>query len=381
MKKFFYIGLTGLLLFEILNVYFIMPMPGSQKMNSIDFAYFLYTWRWLFRILFGVMIIAGFLISKWKRKRKWVPVISIGLVIAVVYMANFVMAADHMFYQPKNLLMAGAASNRVDTGRLVIGVVINNNAKAYPIRYLGFHHQVQDTVGGKPLIVTYCTVCRTGRVFEPIVNGKYEKFRLVGMDHFNAMFEDATTKSWWRQVTGEAIAGELKGEKLPEVLSKQTSLGEWLRLYPGSLVMQTDSTFIAEYDTTFKYESGKSKSKLTGTDSLSWKDKSWVLGVKAGNRSKAYDWNKLKTERIIRDTINATNILLILAPDNKSFFAFEVPVNDASANMQSDTLFFNNNKYRLDGRGINTSVALKSLPVSQEFWHSWRTFNPGTEKY
>ena len=100
----------------------------------------------------------------------------------------------------------------------------NGEAKAYPIQFLGYHHQVQDTVGGKPMMVTYCTVCRTGRVFEPVVNGKHEKFRLVGMDHFNAMFEDVTTKSWWRQVSGEAITGKLKGQQLPEVHSTQTSL-------------------------------------------------------------------------------------------------------------------------------------------------------------
>ena len=58
--------------------------------------------------------------------------------------------------------------------------------------------------------------------------------------------------------------------------------------------MQADPAFIDSYDTTMKYESGKSKSTLTGTDSLSWKDKSWVIGVKAGKERKAYDWNKLK---------------------------------------------------------------------------------------
>ena len=42
MKKIFYIGVLGFGLFEILNVYFIMPMPGSQQMNSIDLAYFLH---------------------------------------------------------------------------------------------------------------------------------------------------------------------------------------------------------------------------------------------------------------------------------------------------------------------------------------------------
>jgi hypothetical protein len=116
--------------------------------------------------------------------------------------------------------------------------------------FLGYLHQVQDTIGGKPVIVTYCTVCRTGRVFEPVVNGKPEKFRLVGMDHFNAMFEDETTKSWWRQVNGEAITGKLKGQQLPEMFSTQTSLTKWLQLNPASLIMQADSDYIKSYDTT-----------------------------------------------------------------------------------------------------------------------------------
>ena len=103
MKKLFWLGLIGLLLFEIANVYFIMPMPGSQQMNSIDAAYFLYKWRWIFRILFGLMIVAGLFKSTWKRK--WLLIIPIVLVAAVIYMANFKMAADHMFYQPKQLLL------------------------------------------------------------------------------------------------------------------------------------------------------------------------------------------------------------------------------------------------------------------------------------
>jgi hypothetical protein len=195
------------------------------------------------------------------------------------------------------------------------------------------------------------------------------------------MFEDATTKSWWRQVTGEAIAGDLKGEKLPEVLSTQTSLGEWLRLYPNSLVMQTDSSFITSYDTTFKYESGKSKSKLTGTDSLSWKDKSWVIGIKAGDKRKAYDWNQLKIARLIHDKIDDTPILLVLADDDKSFFAFERPDANSLFALSRDTLTLNIHHYRINGHGVDTSFSLKPLPAYQEFWHSWRTFNPNTKKY
>jgi len=321
MKKLFYTGVIGLLLFEVLSVYLIMPMPGSQRMNSIDAAYFLYKWRWVFRLLFTVLIITGLIKSNWKRK--WIPVIPIVALAVIIYMVNFQMAADHMFYQPKQLLMANAVRNKVDSERLVIGVVNNGEAKAYPIRFLGYHHQVEDTIGGEPFLVTYCTVCRTGRVFEPVVNGKPEKFRLVGMDHFNAMLEDADTKSWWRQATGEAITGKLKGHQLPEYLSTQTSLSEWLALNPNSLIMQADPAFTDSYDTTLNYESGKSRKKLTGTDSLSWKDKSWVIGLKVGNERKAYDWNKLKETHLLADEINNTPVLIVLGADDKSFYAFE----------------------------------------------------------
>ncbi len=378
MKKLFWLGLIGLLLFEIANVYFIMPMPGSQDMNSIDLAYFLYTWRWVFRILFGIMIIAGLFRSKWKRK--WLLIIPLALVAAIIYMTNFVMAADHMFYQPSSILLTNAANNKVESNRLVIGVVNNGEAKAYPIRFLGYHHQVKDTVGGKPMIITYCTVCRTGRVFEPLVNGKPEDFRLVGMDHFNAMFEDATTKSWWRQVSGEAITGKLKGQVLPEVFSTQTSLAQWLQLNPNSLIMQEDPAFISSYDTTLKYESGKSKSALTGTDSLSWKDKSWVIGIKAGNERRAYDWNKLFEQRIIQDKTGTTPVLVILAADDKSFFAFERPSENSTFTFSKDTLILNDRHFRLNGTGIDTTLSLKPIPAYQEFWHSWRTFNPETTK-
>ena len=378
MKKFFWLGLIGLLVFEILNVYFIMPMPGSQEMNSIDVAYFLHKWRWVFRILFGILIVVGLFKATWKRK--WLLVIPVAIVAVAAFMANYKMAADHMFYQPNKLLLVRAAENKVDSQRLVIGIVNNGEARAYPIRFLGYHHQVQDSIGGKPVIVTYCTVCRTGRVFEPVVNGKPEQFRLVGMDHFNAMFEDETTKSWWRQVNGEAITGKLKGQKLPEFFSTQMSLAKWLELNPGSLIMQADSGFIKSYDSTGKYESGKSESHLTGTDSLSWKDKSWVIGVKAGKETKAYDWNQLKKERIIHDKIENTPVLIVLAADGKSFFAFERPELSTSFTLENDRLNAGIHHYRIDGKGIDTAFSLKPLPAYQEFWHSWRTFNPGTKK-
>jgi len=378
MKKIFWTGMIGLILFEIANVYFIMPMPGSQQMNSIDLAYFLYRYRWFFRILFAGLLLIGFIKSNWKKK--WTPFIPLVFAAVIIYMTNFKMAADAMFQQPKQLIMADATENKVDTDRLVIGIILNGKAKAYPVQYIGYHHQVQDTLAGKPILVTYCTVCRTGRVYEPVINGVHEHFRLVGMDHFNAMIEDASTKSWWRQATGEAITGKLKGTDLPELMSSQTSLSEWITLHPQTLIMQADPSFIKQYDTTFKFENGKSKSKLTGTDSLSWKNKSWVVGIRIGKETKAYDWNQLKAVRIIQDTLNNTPVLLLLSKDNKSFFAFERPSAVAVFTINNDTLLQNGKRYQINGIGIDTVFTLKAIPAYQEFWHSWQSFHPDSRK-
>ena len=353
-------------------------MPGSQRMNSIEVAYFLFSYRWIFRILFCSIIVISFFKATWRRK--WIPLLILIILSPIVYLVNFKMSADHMFLQTKKLTMADARANTVDTQCLVIGVERNGFAKAYPIQFLGYHHQVLDSLNGQPIMVTYCTVCRTGRVYEPKVNDRMENFRLVGMDHFNAMFEDATTKSWWRQESGEAIAGKLKGERLPEILSTQTSLHQWLQLHPNSLIMQPNESESADY-VSENYENGKSSGGLTGTDSLSWKDKSWVIGVKINHQSKAYDWNKLISQRIIHDNIGNIPVLLVLSSDNKSFFAFERASNIVKFRLQNDTLFNNNQCYKVDGTAIENTPSLKRLSAYQEFWHSWRTFNPDTKVY
>jgi len=381
MKKIFYIGITGILLYEIAKVYFIMPMPGSQQMNSIDAAYFLHTWRWAFRIVCWAMILIGS-VSAYRGKIKWLPGLLLLLVMGITYATNYEMAADTMFYQPQSLLMQDAAANKIDAERLVIGAEVNGEAKAYPIQLIGYHHQVRDTLGGKPIMVTYCTVCRTGRIFEPVVNGKTENFRLVGMDHFNAMFEDETTGSWWRQANGEAIAGPLRGKTLPELTSAQTSLGQWIKLHPQSKIMQPDPVYQAKYDSMSRYESGKNKSLLTRADSLPWKEKSWVVGVQTKDGSRAFDWRRLIKEKGINERVGSVPVFVTIAGDNQSFFAFEKPDAEESYSIRNDTIFDKYGSYNLLGKRIaGTGADLKRINAYQEYWHSWRTFHPDTKQY
>lgn len=376
MKNLFYIGLILLGLFEVLNVYFIMPMPGSQQMNSIDIAYFLYSYRWTFRIAFGLMILAG-AFQAFRARRIWIPLVSMVPVLVIIYMFNFKMTADHMFLQPETLAFKSKSENTLVDSALVIAVSSNLEAKAYPVRYIQYHHQVRDTLSGKPIMVTYCNVCRTGRVFEPSVEGKPEVFRLVGMDHFNAMFEDATTKSWWRQATGEAVAGSLKGRSLPEVESSQLTLGKFFLLHPFGKVMAPEATSKLFYDTLGRFEKGKSKSSLTRADSLSWKDKSWVVGVQVRNQTKAYDWIDLKSKRVIHDVVGSNPIVVALASDDQTFLVIERHAEEEFT-IRNDSLVSKTRQLDFAGRGKDGSQA-KVLKSYQEYWHSWKEFHPDTD--
>jgi hypothetical protein len=380
-RQLFVVGVVGLLLVELANVYFIMPMPGSQRMRSVDAAYAIYRWRWWLRAAFGLVALAG-VMPAWRssgRRTRWLVPAALVLVAVVAYAANVRLAADQMFRQPTVLDMRPAATNKVAMDRLVVGVALNGEARAYPLQFIGYHHQVRDSVGGQPVLVSYCTVCRTGRVFSPVAGGHPETFRLVGMDHFNAMLEDRTTGSWWRQANGEAITGARKGEVLAELPHQQVTLKEWLALHPTSLVMQGDPVFADEYAKDYAFERGTSRKTLTGTDTLSWRDKSWVIGVTLNGRSKAYDWNRLERERVVNDEVGGTPVVIVLASDSASYYAYRRPDAATRFTLRGDSLVGGGQSYSLSGRGARDSLA--AVNASQEFWHSWREFQPTTERY
>ncbi len=385
-------GILFLLILEIAKVYFIMPFPGSQKLDSVWFAYFLNNHIWWLRIL-GITITVSPFLHFIVNGRVWQKILLVLIFIAyaiIIYFFNFRFLADKMFYQPKQTKYISAENDTTNRDKLIIGIATNKEARAYPIEIIGYHHQVQDTIDKESIIITYCTVCRTGRVLKPYVDGVKEEFRLVGMDHFNAMFEDASTKSWWQQATGIAIAGKQKGKQLPEYPSKQMRLGDWLALYPKTKILQPDTSFTKQYADLKGYDMGTIKGKLEHRDSLSWQPKSWVVGIHIRGKSKAYDWNDLIKEKIIHDSLDGTPLLITIEPNEKTFYVSNRTFNGESLQfvrgstkeVMEDTK--THSIWKLNGNciaGIYQGSQLLHPQAYQEFWHSWQYFHPNTTTY
>lgn len=383
------VGILFLFALEILKVYFIMPFPGSQHGNTLHFAFFIDRNSWWLRSL-GLLMVSYplFLIfAQGKTWSKWLMLLTLALYGGIFYLVNYKFLADKMFYQPRQKMMADASRNRIPLDQLVLGVAINGQAKAYPIEVIGYHHQVRDTVGREPIMVTYCTVCRTGRVFSPYVKGHYQNFRLVGMDHFNAMFEDGSTGSWWQQETGVALTGPLKGSQLREWPSEQMRLNVWIRKHPTTLVLQPDTNFNKAYEDLRNYDIGTIKSGLEKRDSASWKSKSWIVGLQVNGQAKAYDWNDLIRFRLINDSISSVPLLLVVEADSASFHVWNAELNGKHLHfyldMAAGLLKDDNTKSTWNFDGICLEGPLKGSSLTnwqayQEFWHSWKHFHPNT---
>jgi Protein of unknown function (DUF3179) len=376
---------------EILRVWFVMPFPGSQGGHTIDFAYWINTNIWWIRLVTGAGIIIAIarVFTNGQRWEKICLPIALAICATVFLLFNYRLSAEAIFRQPSSKSFI-SVNDMEDKSKLVIGVTINGESKAYPIQFIGYHHQVADTVGDEPLMVTYCTVCRTGRVFSTIVNGRHESFRLVGMDQYNAVFEDATTKSWWQQATGEAIAGPLKGTMLKEIPSVQLTAEVFMRKYPDATVMAPDPLFDERYFKLEDYDRGTMHSPLVKRDYRSWQRKSWIVGIKNESSSNAYDWNDLVKKRLIQDSLQSLPVLVAVENDTTTYHVFDRRLKgfvlefDTCVRGNGFTDLRTKSTWNMDGQCIAGPLKgqqLSSVQAYHEFWHAWQTFQPNVRKY
>ena len=87
--------------------------------------------------------------------RKAVLAIAVLLTFATTWFAR----QNHfewMFHPLPNAAYAKASqADFMNDGDRVLAVAIGNEAVAYPIRLMAYHHVVADTVNGVPIVATY----------------------------------------------------------------------------------------------------------------------------------------------------------------------------------------------------------------------------------
>ena len=130
----------------------------------------------------------------------------------------------------------------------VVGLEIDGDARAYPLRILTWHEIVNDTVGGRPVIVTYCPLCNAALVFDRTLDGEPVEFGTTGkLRKSDLVMYDRRTESWWQQFTGEAIAGARLGDRLDLLPSRLESWGEFKARHPDGRVLRPPPSVRRDY--------------------------------------------------------------------------------------------------------------------------------------
>jgi len=138
---------------------------------------------------------------------------------------------------------------------LVVGVALNGQVRAYPVRILNVHELVNDKLGGEAIAVTWSPLCGSAAVFDRAVDGPGTspvEFGVSGLLYdSNLIYFDRRTQakdeSLWPQLQFKAISGPRAGKAARIVPCEVATWGDWRAAHPDTRVFLGLRTLKAEY--------------------------------------------------------------------------------------------------------------------------------------
>lgn len=244
------------------------------------------------------------------------------------------------------------ADQWIQDNELVLAMEYNGVKRVYPLQIMVWHEIVNDTVGGDPILITYCPLCGSGIAYERKIDGEEVEFGTSGkLYNSNLVMYDRKTNSYWSQIDGLAIVGELTGKFLTPISIDTVAWRDWKGVHPDSEVLSQNTGYNRSYGTDpygSYYEDSFLFFPVENADETIH-PKTAILGIGVDGVYKAYREDDLKTEKVIEDTIGRVDI-----------------------------------KLEMDEAG---AVKITNLETNEEivkerdFWFAWYAFHPETLLY
>lgn len=194
-----------------------------------------------------------------------------------------------------------------------IGVAVSRAGvnRFYPFQILVWHEIVNDTIKGKRILITYCPLCYSGIVFDPLVKNERVEFGTSGkLWNSNLVMYDRKTQSLWSQILGEAISGEMAGAKLSVIPSDVVRFGAWKKAYPTGDVLSRDTGQTRSYgrDPYGDYYTSSGLYFPVKIKDSRLDEKEFVAGVILGSKTKAYQVAVIKQKKSIIDKLDGRTL-------------------------------------------------------------------------
>jgi hypothetical protein len=290
----------------------------------------------------------------------------------------------------------------------VVLVRVGDEARAYPIQILMWHEIVNDTLGGLPLLVTFCPLCNTAIAFERDFDGQTLDFGTTGRLRFsNLIMYDRQTESWWQQATGDAIAGDYAGSQLTFYPASIISWADFKAAYPTGTVLSRETGHSRPYgnnpylgyddveQSPFLYRGEPTPGQLVPM--------ARVLTLDLGGEAVAYPYDILSSVNVVNDTVGGQRVVVFWVEGTASALdtgnipeGRDVGATVAySAEVDGQPLAFEfadgvfrdketGSEWDILGRAVAGELEgaqLTELPAINHFWFSWAAFRPETRVY
>jgi hypothetical protein len=293
----------------------------------------------------------------------------------------------------------------------VIALEIEGDARAYPLQILIWHEIVNDVVGEVPVSVTFCPLCNAAITFDRRLGDRVYDFGTSGLlRNSDLVMYDRTTESLWQQLTGEAIVGDLTGQRLEFLPSALVSFEDFRTAYTDGVVLSRDTGHRRDYGRNpySGYDTiGQSPFLYLGDEDPRLPAMERVVTVTLAELDIAYPLSVLSELGVINDRQADQDLVVFHTPGTSSALgasriaeAADVGATGVfSAELNGQVLTFGRDgegdqskivdeqtgsSWNILGEAIDGPLAGERLsPIihANHFWFAWAAFKPDTVIY
>jgi Protein of unknown function (DUF3179) len=220
-------------------------------------------------------------------------------------------------------------------------------------------------------------------------------FHLAGINNQNFLMRDEETGTYWQQISGLAISGPLKGRQLALVPSDELNFGTWKAEEPQGTVLNDMSKYASEYAPKNWDVQMKRSPLVINFPEHGLEGRDLMLGIQAFGASRAFLYEQVIAEKVVKDHVGSEEVLLVVGPDNESVRAFR----DRIRGVEGAPDFYRITAKAKDGllmdgitgsewnfagcavSGKQKGACLERIPMLKDYWFDWRSYHPATTVY
>ncbi len=270
-----------------------------------------------------------------------------------------------------------SARSALDPKTPVVVLDVDGGVHAYPLTYVAHHEVVNDGLGGKKVIISFCNQCNAAMSYDTTNYSRKRGFAIASEYRGNAVMEDLDTHTIWQQVTGESLGGCLHPSKLPLLFSRTLPWGETQRLFPQVRLAKTTAEERLPFSLRFfPWNRLQRSNYILGLRQhdrrLSARTR--VLGIERFGGDLAYLKDEVTSMGWVRN--DEIRLLVVMTGDCPNGFLTEVNGHPRELVGQSGRILDRDSGSVWDLRGHGLTGPLKEhdlvdWPVRDQFWFVW----------